>query len=463
MDADALTALSLLEAADEVRARRVSPVELTRACLDRIERLNPRLNAFITVTADAALEAAANAEREIGDGDWRGPLHGIPIALKDLYDTAGVLTTAGSGLYAERVPDADAEVVRRLSDAGAISLGKLNMHEFAYGGTSHISHFGPPRNPWDTERIAGGSSGGSAAAVAAGLCFGALGSDTGGSIRQPAAMCGIVGLKPTYGRVSIRGVIPLSWSLDHAGPMTRTVADATAMLQVLAGYDAEDATTVDLPVPDYSSALERDAGSLRVGIPRVHFYEDLDGELEACLDAALGVMSELAATTVDVDLPDIATLRQISGPVLQAEAYAYHANDVAERPGLYDPDTLGRIQRGGEVSTRDYIFARRELDRVRREVQPVFEQVDVLITPTTPVPAPTLEESAGDIGLMTLRNTSPFNAYGLPTVSIPAGFTASGLPVGLQVTGKPFDEGTVLRVARAFERATEWGSRRPPV
>ena len=463
MDADALTALSLLEAAEEVRARRVSPIELTRACLDRIERLDPQINCFITVTADAALEAATRAESEIGDGEWRGPLHGVPIALKDLYDTAGVLTTAASGLYAERVPDVDAEVVRRLSDAGAIMLGKLNMHEFAYGGTSHISHFGPPRNPWDTERIAGGSSGGSAAAVAAGLCFGALGSDTGGSIRQPAAMCGIVGLKPTYGRVSLRGVIPLSWSLDHAGPMTRTVADAAAMLGVLAGYDARDPTTVDLPVPDYSSALEGAIGPLRVGIPRVHFYEDLDGELEACLDAALEVVSRLATTTIDVELPDIASLRQISGPVFQSEAYAYHANDVAERPELYDLDTLGRIQRGAEVSTRDYIAARRELDRVRRDVQQVFEGVDVLITPTTPVPAPPLEESGGDIGLLTLRNTSPFNAYSLPTISIPAGFTPSGLPVGLQVSGKPFDEDTVLRVARAFERATEWGSRRPPM
>jgi len=460
-----LTALSLVEASEAVRERRVSPVALTRACLDRIERLDGTLNAFITVTADAALRTAAAAEVEIRDGGWRGPLHGVPIALKDLFDTAGVPTTAGSGLFAERIPDADAEVVRRLGDAGAISLGKLNMHEFAYGGTSHVSHFGPPHNPWDVQHIAGGSSGGSAAAVAANLCFGALGSDTGGSIRQPAAMCGIVGLKPTYGRVSNRGVIPLSWSLDHSGPMTRTVADAAVMLQTLAGYDPGDLSSVDVPVPDYASALTDDARSLRVGVPRGHFYDNLDGEVADAIGEAVAALETLTAGVVAVDLPAIGGLREISGPVLLAEAYAYHAEYVAVRSDAYDPDTLARVERGAGISAVDYIRARQALARVRRDVIAVFDEVDVLVTPTSPVPAPTLAAvaDAGDIGLQTLRNTSPFNAFGLPTISVPAGFTGGGLPIGLQITAKPFDEAAMLRVAHAFERATRWGERRPPL
>src|SRR5215471_19328232 len=275
-----LTGLSLNEASKLIRSKRVSPIELTQACLARIERLNPKLNAFITVTGDSAVAEARAAETEIQRGHWRGPLHGIPIALKDLFDTAGVRTTAASGLFKDRIPAQDAEVVRRLKASGAVLLGKLNMHEFAYGGSSVISYFGPVRNPWSLDHIAGGSSAGSAAAMAADLCYGAMGSDTGGSIRQPSAYCGTVGIKPTYGRVSTRGVIPLSWLYDHVGPMTRKVAEAALMLQVLAGYDPDDITSADVPVPDYTAAL-KEKTPLRVGIPRAYFYEKLDPEIES--------------------------------------------------------------------------------------------------------------------------------------------------------------------------------------
>ncbi|MFN8556698.1 MAG: amidase [Dehalococcoidia bacterium] len=453
--------MTLREAADAVRARQLSPVELTRACLERIERLDPHLNAFITVTDEAALAAAARAEAEILAGAWRGPLHGIPIAIKDLFDTAGVRTTAASGVYRDRVPNEDAEVVRRLNGAGAISLGKLNMHEFAYGGTSHVSHFGPVRNPWNLDRIAGGSSGGSSAAVAAGLCYGAMGSDTGGSIRQPSALCGIVGLKPTYGRVSLRGVIPLSWSLDHAGPMTLTVADAAAFMDALAGYDPADVASVDAPVPSYASALDGPTAALRIGVPRLHFFTDLHPEVESAVAAAIAFIGSMTASTVDVELPRITTLREISGPVLTAEAHAYHAEHLATCPERYDPDTLERVRRGAAITTPAYIHARRELEAVRRAAPAVFDEVDLLITPTTPAPAPALAEVKGDIGITTLRNTSPFNAYGLPTISIPCGFSADGLPIGLQITGRPFDEPRVLRLAHAYEQATPWRHRLP--
>ena len=461
MQTQDLTGLSLQEAAAAVCAKDISPVALTRACLERIEWFDPTLRAFITVTAEEALAQASAAEMEIARGAWRGPLHGIPIGLKDLVDTAGVRTTGASALFADRVPEADAEVVRRLRAAGAVFLGKLNMQEFAYGGGSVVSHFGAVHNPWDLTRIAGGSSGGSAAAVVAGLCYGALGSDTGGSIRQPAALCGIVGLKPTYGRVSLRGVLPLAWSLDHVGPMTWTVADAAIMLQAMAGYDPEDVTSVDAPVPDYVAGLEGDVVAFRLGVPVGHFDEGLDPEVEAAYKEALTRLAAMTAGVREVDVPGLTTLRTFSGPVLQAEAYAYHAEYVAATPERYDPHTLERIRRGESVSGAMYIHARRELERLRRAVRRVFENVDVLITPTTPIPAPTIGEMQSGVELPTLRNTSPFNAYGLPTISVPCGFTDSGLPIGLQISGPPWGEPAVLRLAYAFERATDWHKRCP--
>jgi aspartyl-tRNA(Asn)/glutamyl-tRNA(Gln) amidotransferase subunit A len=462
---DALTALSLWDAGESVRTRKVSPVELANACLARIERLNPELNAFITVTGDQALADARTAESEIARGKRRGPLHGIPIALKDLFDTAGVRTTAASAVFADRVPSQDAEVVRRLKQAGAVIVGKTNMHEFAYGDTSAQTHFGPVRNPWDPQRISGGSSGGSAAAVAARLCYGALGSDTGGSIRQPAAYCGIVGLKPTYGRVSTSGVVPLSWSLDHVGPMCRTVADAAVLLQAIAGYDPLDPNSIDSATPDYSKALGQKVSGLRIGIPRAVFYEGLDPEIEHAVTEALQVVGRLTASTRDVELPAYRTL-----PVVGAEAYAFHAPYFTKTPELYQSATRQRIEAGSRVSASAYIEGKRELDRLRRAVAAVFSTVDLLVTPTTPILPQTVEEAVnrptvpppGGVA-PSLRNTQPFDIYGLPTISIPCGFSPTGLPIGLQISGPRLGEPHVLALAQAFEQATDWHRRAPRV
>jgi aspartyl-tRNA(Asn)/glutamyl-tRNA(Gln) amidotransferase subunit A len=455
----------LSDAGELLRARKVSPLELTNACLARIDRLNPVLNAFITVTGDQAVADARAAEADIARARRRGPLHGIPVALKDLFDTAGVRTTAGSAVFADRVPSQDAEVVRRLKQAGAILLGKLNMHEFAYGDTSALSHFGPVRNPWDRQRISGGSSGGSAAAVAARLCYGALGSDTGGSIRQPSAYCGIVGLKPTYGLVSTSGVVPLSWSLDHVGPMCRTVADAAVLLQAIAGYDPSDTNSIDAATPDYSRALTQKVSTFRIGIPRAVFYEGLDPDIEQAVTDALQVIRRLTTSTRDVELPSYRTL-----PVVGAEAYAFHAPYVTKTPELYQPATRQRIEGGSRVTASAYIEGRRELDRLRRTVAAVFSNVDLLVTPTTPILPQTVDEAINNPTVPppggvapSLRNTQPFDIFGLPTISIPCGFSRSGLPIGLQITGPRLGEAQVLALARAFEQATEWHRRNPPV
>ncbi|HEU5232969.1 MAG TPA: amidase [Terriglobales bacterium] len=453
--------LTITEVSHLLRGKTVSPVELTQLCLDRIERLNPKLNAFITVTAESALDEARAAEREIHKGHWRGPLHGVPIAMKDLFDTAGVRTTAASAVFKDRVPNQDCEVVRRLKSAGAVLLGKLNMHEFAYGGSGIIGFFGPTRNPWSQEHIAGGSSSGSAAAVAAGMCYGALGSDTGGSIRLPADYCGIVGLKPTYGRVSTHGVIPLSWSCDHVGPMTRSVHDAAIMLQAIAGYDPEDPTSIDAPVPDYAATLPATA-PLRVGIPRRHFYDDLDPEIETAMAAAISRIGKIAANMRDVELALASDTM-----VLRAEAYAYHCESVKESSELYQPDTVRRIRSGEAISAVDYMRTRRQMEAHRRTIRRLFDSVDVLITATSPVPPPTIAELLDDMEslrsreILMLRNTRPFNALGLPTISIPCGFTKTALPIGLQITGAPWAEGTVLRAAHAYERQTDWHTRHP--
>jgi aspartyl-tRNA(Asn)/glutamyl-tRNA(Gln) amidotransferase subunit A len=462
--------LGLSEASQLVRSKKVSPVELTRECLSRIERLNPKLNAFITVTADSALAEARAAEAEIHRGRWKGSLHGIPIALKDLVDTAGVRTTAASGLFKDRVPTEDAEVCRRLKTAGAVLLGKLNLHEFAYGASSAISYFGPVRNPWNLDYSPGGSSGGSAAAVAAQLCYGAIGSDTGGSVRQPAGYCGIVGLKPTYGRVSTRDVIPLSWCLDHLGPMTRTVKDAALILQVIAGYDTQDTTSIDVPVPDYAATIAATTSSLRLGILRAYFCDALHPEIEAAMEAALSVLKTLTRTQRDIaPLATDSTYSSVMDPyvtILRAEAYAYHKEYVSKSPELYHAQTLKRIQAGADITTSAYIQARRQLEQIRRSVSRVFEIVDLLITPTTCVPPFAIADLSDpntlrEKELLTLRNTRPFNMLGLPTVSVPCGFTRADLPIGMQITGPPGGEATVLRLAYAYEQATEWHKRKP--
>src|SRR5438132_1847615 len=457
--------LGLSEASQLVRSKKVSPVELTHECLNRIERLNPKLNAFITVTADSALAEARHAEAEIQHDGWRGPLHGIPIALKDLVDTAGVRTTAASGVFTDRVPIEDAEIVRRLKAAGAVFLVKLNLHEFAYGGSSAISYFGPVHNPWNLDYSPGGSSGGFAAAVAAQLCYGAIGSDTGGSIRQPAGYCGIVGLKPTYGRVSTSGVIPLSWSLDHLGPMARSATDAALMLQAIAGYDAQDLASIDVPVPDYDATIVAATSSLRLGIPRAYFYEALHPEIQAAMDASPSFLKKLTGTQRDIaPLATNGSYSSVMDPyvaILRAEAYAYHKDYVSKSPELYQAQTLKRIQAGADVTTSTYIQSRRQLEQVRRSVARALETVDLLITPTACVPSFAIADLLADPTtlrekeLLTLRNTRPFIMLGLPTVSVPCGFTRADLPIGMQIAGPPGGVATVLRLAYAYEQASE--------
>jgi aspartyl-tRNA(Asn)/glutamyl-tRNA(Gln) amidotransferase subunit A len=461
--ADDLAFLDIDGVSGLLRAKKVSPVELVDACLARIDRLNPILNAFITVTADSARADAVGAEREIQMGRWLGPLHGVPIALKDLFDTAGVRTTTACGVFKDRIPADDATVVRKLKAAGAIVLGKLNMHECAYGGTSVTSFFGPVRNPWDVARISGGSSGGSAAAVAAGLCYAALGSDTGGSIRAPASYCGIVGLKPTYGRVSNRGVMPLSWTLDHVGPMTRSVADSAAVLQVIAGYDRDEVSSANQPVDNFSPQVVRRL-QMRVGLPRAYYFADLDPEVDEAVASALAVLRELGADIREVPL-EVSRDRS----VIRAESYHYHAQYVAKTPEQYQPETLGKLRLGATVDTAAYITGRREIDRLRRAIPETFQSVDVLVSPTSPIPPPRfadwpakLEDIMAQEGVI-LRNTRPFNMYGVPTVSIPCGMTRAGLPIGLQISGPPWAEGRVLTVAAAFERATQWRRMHPAI
>ncbi|HJP92330.1 MAG TPA: amidase [Pyrinomonadaceae bacterium] len=446
-----MTELSIAEASELLRRKEVSPVDLTTSSLARIEQLNPTINAFITVMRDSALDQARKAEEEIRVGNWRGPLHGIPIGLKDLIDTAGVKTTCASALFAERVPTEDAEVVRRLKDAGAVLIGKQNMQEFAYGGTSTSSYFGPVHNPWDVERIAGGSSGGSAAAVASAMCFGAIGTDTGGSVREPAAFCGIVGLKPTYGRVSTRGVFPLSPSLDHVGPLCRSVLDTALMLQAIAGYDKLDTTSVDWPIDSYAEALKTETKP-RVGVVRRPFFDDLNPEIKTAMDDALRQMSQISSDIVEVDLPSTPTAIQA------AEVYAVHAKSLAASPELYGRWIRQRLEQAAPLDTVAYVKARQHLDQVRRSVEDVFSEVDLWVTPTSPVPPITIKEAMNMSppleGELWLRNTRPFNAFGLPTISIPCGFTRAGLPIGLQIAGPRFGEASVLSFAHAFEQMT---------
>jgi aspartyl-tRNA(Asn)/glutamyl-tRNA(Gln) amidotransferase subunit A len=453
---------SILEIAEKLRKRVISPVELTRDCLQRIEKLNSTLNAFITITGELAMEQARQAEEEIQHGRWRGPLHGVPLALKDIIDIAGVQTTAASALFKDRIPSEDAEVVRRLKDAGAVLLGKQNLHEFAYGGSSMVSYSGEVHNPWNPAFIAGGSSGGTAAAVAAGLCYGAIGTDTAGSIREPAALCGMVGLKPTYGRVSARGVIPLSWSLDHVGPIALTVTDAAVILQAIAGFDAGDISSDDIPLADYVAELGSGPQTLRIGVPREYFFASLDAEIESAVEQAMSVWTRLGAVVRDIEL-EVPTDRTVQS----AESYAYHAQHVARTPELYQPETLRRIRTGADVSATDYIHRRWELDKARREIAKVFENADVFVTLTTPVPPPTiarLKENPDQLRpteILLLRNTRPVNVWGLPAISVPCGFTRGGLPIGLQIVGPHWREALVLQLAHSYEQATDWHKRRP--
>jgi len=453
-----LTSLSLAELAGEIRAKRVSPLEVTDACLRRIEQQDGNWNSFLTVTADAARTEAAARTEELAAGRYRGPLHGVPIALKDLVLTAGVRTTAGSTILGDWVPDRDACVVRRLREAGAISLGKLNMHEFAFGATNLNPHYGPVRNPHDPTRMTGGSSGGSGAAVAGGLCFGALGSDTGGSIRCPAALCGIVGLKPTYGRVSRDGILPLAWSLDHVGPMTRTAADAALLLEALAGHDPADPTSARRPVPSYIRGIDDGVQGVRLGIPREFFWHPVHREVRSQVVRTIELLGEAGAEIREVSLTTLDTARAAQAITIYAEAATAHRELLRTRSTEYGPSVRCRFAQGLFVSAADYLNAQRARRVVRQELLETLREVDALVTPAVPIPAPRLDQQRVNVdGLIAppqyflVRNNGLFNLTGLPALSVPCG-RAAGLPVGLQLAGRPWEEGLLLRIARAVEQ-----------
>ncbi|MFQ5829073.1 MAG: amidase [Candidatus Methylomirabilia bacterium] len=455
-----------------IAAKEVSPVEVVQAHLDRIDALDRRLNAYLTVCRGEALAAARAAEAAVLNGQSVGRLHGVPIGLKDLYATKGIRTTVGSKILADWVPAEDATVVTRLKGAGAVILGKLAMHEFAYGPEGVNPRYGTPRNPWDphTHRIPGGSSSGSGVAVAAGLCAGALGTDTGGSVRIPSALCGITGLKPTYGRVSRTGVLPLGWSLDHVGPMTRSAADSALMLSAMAGYDSKDPTTSVLPVPDYTAALTGKVTGLRVGLLRAFFLEAADQEVGQAVEQASKTLERLGAKAQEVTLPTAAHAAAAAIAILASEALAYHEPWMKSRPGDYSEDIRQRLQTGAFISATQYLRSQQVRALFRREVDQCLAKLDVLIAPTTSIVAApvgqtevTVGNAKQDVRGSLVRFTRVFNVSGHPVCSVPCGFSAAGLPIGMQIVGRSFDEATVLRVADAYQRATDWHTRRPPV
>jgi len=454
---------SIAELAPRLASGELSPVALTEQTLARIERLEPALNAFITVTADAARTQAARAEAEIADGHHRGPLHGVPVAVKDLFATRGVRTTFGSRLYADWVPDYDATVVERLEAAGAVCVGKTNLHELAYGTTSANPHYGPVRNPWAPDHHPGGSSGGSAAAVAAGQAYAAIGSDTGASIRQPAHCCGIVGLKATFGRVSKFGGLPLSWSMDHAGPMTRTVRDAALLLQVLAGRDPRDPGSVCHPVPDYLDDLDAGVTGLRLGVPRDWFFDNCDPLVTAAVEDAISVLGDLGAVVADIVMPDISSVFAAGSVIIACEAHACYQADLARDPALFSEEVRAMLEMGGFYTAEHLLQAQRLRRHLTDEVIAAMRGVDAMLMPTCPVPTTPIDVSPPDHAFLRIQNTQPFDTVSLPALSLPCGFTPDGRPIGLQIVGHPFDEAHVLRIAQAYEAATDWHRQRPPL
>ena len=450
------------EAAALLRARKASSVDLLRACIANIERLDGSLVAFISKTLERAEASAAEADKDLARGVDRGPLHGIPVALKDLYDARGEVTTAGSRIFAANVAREDSAVTAKLRAGGAVLLGKTNLHEWAFGATTQNPHFGDAKNPWDHARIPGGSSGGTAIAVATGMCFVSPGSDTGGSIRIPAALCGVAGIKPTYGRISLRGAIPLSWSLDHPGPLARSVRDLAITLQALAGYDALDPVSVDVPVDDYVSHLDDGVKGLRILVPTVHFFEDVDPEVERAVRGAARALGSLGAVVVEETLPRTHQLRETQRAILSVDAATFHRDRMRERPQDFGVDVLQRLRAGESISGVQTAQARRDQAEIRREWIRTLSHVDLILTATTPIPAPPREgQDAVAAAIRLTSNTAPFNVTGLPAVSIPCGFTKGGLPIGLQLAAGPWREALLLRAARAYEAATEWSERHP--
>lgn len=454
--------LPVARAAELIRTRRLSPVEYTEACLKRIGELDPQLDAYVTVTPEIALAQARQAEAEIARGHYRGPLHGVPFALKDIYNTRGVLTTAHSKILARNVPREDAAATSRLREAGAVLLGKLATHEFAHGGPSFDLPWPPARNPWHLEHFTGGSSSGSAAAVAAGLAPFSLGSDTGGSIRGPASHCGIVGLMPSYGLVSRYGVIPNSFTFDRCGPMTWTVEDCALVLQAIAGYDARDAGSLEVPVPDYRAALGSGIEGLRIGALRHQWEEELPAheELRRALDEAIEVLRGLGAVVEDCRTRPLMDSLDVKVVVAETELFSIHHRDLVERPGDFGRDFLGRVLPACLFQAADYVAASREHRRMLAQARALHERYDVLLAAGFG-PAPRLDAHR-TVNFWRRPNVfTPANVAAGPALALCCGFSASGLPLGMQIVGRPFDEATVLRVGHAYERATPWRRRRP--
>jgi aspartyl-tRNA(Asn)/glutamyl-tRNA(Gln) amidotransferase subunit A len=454
--------MTISELAPRIRKREVSPVELTQAVLERIEELDPKLNAYITVDAGGAMKAARKAQRQIARGTYLGPLHGVPISLKDLYDTKGLLTTAGSKIMADRVPEADATSVANLRAAGAVIVGKTNLHEFAFGGTTQNPHYGGTRNPYNMDHIPGGSSGGSAAAVATDMCIGSTGSDTGGSIRTPASLCGIVGLKPTYGRVSLRGIVPLAWTLDHVGPMTKCVRDAALMLSAMAGYDPLDSTSANERVPSFTRALKNGVKKLRIGFDPAFSSNSVDGEVLSSVKKALKLFEKLGARVIEVTIPSLEMTSLIESIIITTEPATYHEENLRTRAADYGDDVRPLLEAGSAFTAVHYIKAQRMRALLQREFAEAFKKIDIFALPGAAAPAPrigaetmTVEGVEMDVGMLFLRFACPFNLTGLPAISVPSGLNKDGLPMGLQLVGRAFDEATVLRAAYAFEANSE--------
>ena len=472
MGTDELCYLSIAKAGRLMASKELSPVDLVRAHLRRVHDTNDRLNSFITLFEDESIRAAKEAEQAIESGGYLGPMHGIPVGLKDIIYTRGARTTIGSKVMGDFVPDVDAEVARRLRASGAIVIGKVQSHELALGPTGENPHYGDPRNPWDTDRITGGSSSGSGAGVSSGQVMGALGSDSGGSIRIPSSLCGIVGLKPTFGRVSRAGVYPLAFSLDTVGPMTRSVEDAALMLNAIAGHDPRDPSSAQAPVVDFGEPLGRDIRGMRIGLLKEHTDELVDPEVKEALSEAAGVLSDLGAAVEPVSVPGLNDdeVYGISNPILQAEAAEVNIGFLRERPDELGGDVRLRLDAGAMTTAVDYIRAQRARSEFNARIAEALERVDLLMEPSTPFAATrlgrtTIELAGADrvVRATLTRFTRPFNITGLPAISVPCGFTSGGLPIGLQLKGRAWEESTVLQAAHAYEQATEWHQRRPPV
>jgi aspartyl-tRNA(Asn)/glutamyl-tRNA(Gln) amidotransferase subunit A len=476
-DPDHLAKLTIAEASKKIRSGEISCTELTRACIERSRTYNPKINAYITLMQEEALTQAAQLDAEAKTDKFRGPLHGVPLALKDNIDTAGTRTTGGSAVFDDRVPAEDAFVVRRLKQAGAVILAKANLQEFAMGNSSASTYFRPVRNPWALDRIPAGSSGGSGAAVIAEMTIGALGTDTGGSVRMPAAYCGIVGLKPTYGLVSIRGIIPRTYSLDHCGPMTKTAEDCAILLSAMVGYDKYDVASLEHPKEDYLAALKEPINKFRLGIPRAPFYDFLDQDTSKAVEEAITVLSKLTGSTKEMHLPAPGTY---SRSYFDGEIEAFHYEWYQRKARSYSLNQRHTIEavhkRLNDVSNEtcstrvvDYINAQWELQRLRKTIDDAFENYDLVVLPTMRIMPETINEalareeagSGNDREPLETSNCTPFNTFGIPAVSIPCGFSATGLPVGLMIAGPRFSEGRILALANAYEKATEWHLKRP--